>query len=319
MPSRQPQPDQHQREAQFAAVLLATQAQSAQIRTSLLGYIERLWRSLGSYREPDMRRFTTEIVPVVAEMQQRMVSLTAASLAQQEQVALGVPFRPVALDDRQVTGAAVRNGADPTEVYERPFHLVWRELAELPREPASIDTAIQSGLDRAQQLAATDLQLAKQHAALKIMGHNKRIVGYRRVLEGIYSCAKCIVASTQRYHKGTLLPMHPACDCGIAEIWADSDPGRVIESMVNTGTADAPKLVHVADLADVHERIEEAFGKSSSSARSVGATGSKDRLIQYQDALIVHEHGELGPVLAVRGQHFTGPSEILQHKRPKVA
>jgi hypothetical protein len=30
----------------------------------------------------------------------------------------------------------------------------------------------------------------------------------------------------------------------------------------------------------------------------------------YRDLIVTHHHGELGPVLAVRGQHFDGPGSI---------
>jgi hypothetical protein len=69
-------------------------------------------------------------------------------------------------------------------------------------------------------------------------------------------------------------------------IFGRTDPGHVIE----------PER-----LESVHERIEERFGVSDAGARDP---------IDYRDALIVHEHGEIGPVLAVRGQKFTGPNDI---------
>jgi hypothetical protein len=291
----------------FLAALVAYQLLTERLRTNLEGTIRRLWRSLGVYRDPQMRQFIKQAVPIVHGAQLQMSALTTANLAQQQQIAVGGPGRPVAVADRHVTGAAVRNGADPADVYGRPFHLVWRQLDELPREPGSIEKAIGAGEDRAVQSALTDVQLAKEHAALQVLGHDDRVVGYRRVLEGPHSCALCLVASTQRYHKAQLLPMHPACDCSVAAIWGTADPGQIIEAHANVDG----KLVPIGELPDVHDRIEQTFGVSDSGARVIpGTKGTPGGVVEYRDVLIVHEHGELGPVLAVRGRPFLGPNDL---------
>lgn len=304
--AEQQQSDQ-QRAAEFATAMAAYQAQTVALRARLEAFIRRLWASLGTYREPQMRRFITQVLPAVAGAQSAMLALTAANLATQRQIALGVAFRPTAVNRVKVTGAAARNGVDPREVYGRPFHLVWRQLDELPREPGSIDKAIEAGLNRAVQTALTDVQLAKRSTALQVIGHDDRIVGYRRVLEGPHSCGLCLVASTQRYHREKLLPMHPACDCSVAAIWGRSDPGQLIAATANIDG----KHVPIADLPDIHDRIEQEFGRSSSGARIIpGARDAKGRIIRYQDVLVTHDHGELGPVLGVAGRPFLGPDDL---------
>lgn len=281
-----PQPDGPS--PQLLAAMAAYQAQTQALRTQLTAYVQRLWRSLGSWRQGDIPRFVAQVVPVVAGAQRQMVALTAANLAQQRQLAVGGLFVPQPVDPKAVSGAAARNGTDPAEVYGRPFHLVWRQLDELPREPGSIDQAITAGMDRAVESAVTDVQLTKQRTAFQVLGRDGRVTGYRRVLEGAYSCALCIVASTQRYHRSELLPVHPACDCSVQPIYGDADPGQLIDPDT---------------LADVHQRIEERFGHSSSAARIIpGAKDGRGKVIRYRDVLVTHEHSELGPVLAVRGQ-----------------
>jgi hypothetical protein len=286
---------------QFAAALAVYQARTQALRADIEARVRRLWAALGSYRNPDQARFVTQVVPLVAGGQQAMSALTAANLAQLRAAALGTPARPAPVPAALVTGAAVRNGVPPAQVYGRPFHLVWRLLDELPREPGSVDKAIASGADRAVNLALTDAQLAKQHTAARVLGQDDRVVGYRRVLEGPHSCALCLVAATQRYHRDQLMPMHPACDCSVAPIWDTADPGQTIEAAVRVDG----KLTPVAELPDVHDRIAQRFSADSSAARTITGTTA-----QYRDALIVHEHGELGPVLAVRGAPFTGPHDI---------
>jgi hypothetical protein len=267
-----PQPDQRERE--LIAALVAYQAASAALRLQLAGLVTRLWRQLGSYRTADVRRFVVDVVPLVAGAQQQMSALTAAGLARQREISLGDNGKPVAVDVRKVTGAAARNGADPREVYERPFHLVWRQLAELPREPGSIDKAIQSGLDRALDLAGTDVQLAKVHTAYAIGQADPKVRWQQRVLEGAHSCGLCIVASTQTYHNSsrlhpTLMPIHPGCDCSVRYAYGDSYPAQILD---------------VTKLADVHDRIEQRFGRSSSSARVIpGSRDSYGRIVRYRD------------------------------------
>lgn len=76
--------------------------------------------------------------------------------------------------------------------------------------------------------AYTGVQTAMRSASQEAFSQTN-IVGYRRVLTGL-SCGRCAAASTKRYHKADLLPIHAHCDCSIAPIVGDSDPGAVINS-----------------------------------------------------------------------------------------
>jgi hypothetical protein len=292
---------------QLAASVVAYQAQTQGIRTWLQGYLQHLWASLGEYRETQSGLFTAQFVPVLIGAQQQMASLTAAGLSVQRQMALGGPFHAVGVDPRRVTGDVTRNGTPLAEVYGRPFHTVWRQLHDLPHEPGAIEQAISDGLDQAMTDAVTDLQRTKALTAREAMADDDRVVGYRRVLEGVKSCGLCIVASTQRYHKAELLPVHPGCDCSVVEIFGTHDPGRTIAAHVNIDGRQVP----IAELPDVHDRIAQRFGADNSAAGEIdGAVDAHGRILKYRDALVTHEHGELGPVLGVRGQDFTGPGDL---------
>jgi hypothetical protein len=274
------------------AVIASYQQTTTQARDQLARFLLALWASLGVYRAAQMTDFVAQAVPVVEGAMRHMQALTAAYLAQ---FASDHPGRATPYPSATVGIRDVRNGAAPAEVYARPFHLVWRELGKAqmaPEPPADyVDKAIKAGSDRAVQLALTDVQLAKTHTAQRVLAQDHRVVGYRRVLEGAHSCGLCIISSTVRYHKGQLLPIHPACDCSVAPIIGDHDPGRTI---------DEPTL------SAAHAAIRERFGKSSAAAGYIpGGKGA-----QYRDVLITHEHGELGPILAVRGQAFTGPNDL---------
>ena len=155
---------------------------------------------------------------------------------------------------------------------------------------------MKAGQERLDSLAATDLQLAKTHTAQQALSRDARVVGYRRVLEGTYSCGLCIVASTQRYRKAELMPVHPGCDCDVVPIYGDRDPGR---------------LINAGALADVHAAVKDRFGVDSEAARAIPRIydGKGDPTL-YRDVIVTHNHGEIGPVLGVRGQDFTGPADL---------
>lgn len=164
-------------------------------------------------------------------------------------------------------------GVDPAEVYARPYVEVRTKLAAgLP-----LTAAKSAGRARLQDIARTDVQLARTTTARRSF-QRAGVSRYQRVLTGSKSCALCYVASTQTYSRDDLLPIHPGCDCSVAPV---------------VGTFDRN-----AELEATHEAIQERFG----------ATDRGGRAIDYRKSLIVQEHGEMGPLLAVRGQHFQGRS-----------
>jgi hypothetical protein len=261
----------------------ANQAQSAQLRAAMLAALLGLWRSLGSWRETDIERFVRLATPILLGAQTRMTALTAAYLSRQVAAITGNPLRQAPAPTR-LTGEVLR-GVPLADEYARPFHDVWTAL----HDGKPLNDAVQAGADRLTSLATTDLQLAKTHSARAVLAGEEHVVGYRRVLEGAHSCGLCIVASTQRYHKADLMPIHPGCDCSVAPIIGTHDPGRTIDEQ---------------RLADAHQAIAERFAGHDSGARGTGA------IPDYRRVLVVHEHGEIGPVLGVRGQKFTSPTDL---------
>ena len=165
-------------------------------------------------------------------------------------------------------------GVDAREVYARPYKTVWTKLSE----GLTYDAAVSAGTARLVDLALADLQMAKRNTAQVVMS-SAGVEHYRRTLTGNVNCGLCYVASTQTYNVADLLPIHPGCDCGVAPL--------------PSGERAPTEL-----LSATHEAIEDRLGVSDSGARAP----------DYRKQLIVREHGELGPVLAVRGQHFAGRS-----------
>lgn len=171
---------------------------------------------------------------------------------------------------------AIRNGVDMVGVHSRPAaQYRWTYAITADQE-----AALEAALLRTQQLIETDVMLAArdaQHAAMEDIGVHR----YRRVLrpelaKSGHSCGLCAVASHRVYKTGELMPIHGGCNCLTIEVTAD-DPGSALNK---------------ADLDRIY-----------SAASEDGSTHARDlKRVQVQ----INEHGELGPVLTVRGQHFLG-------------
>jgi hypothetical protein len=262
-------------------VINAHIAADAAIRARVEQFVTTLWGGLGTYRDSDIARFVRALLPVVLGAQRQIAALTDSYLATLASAVLGGPARPAGISPAAVTGEALR-GVAPSEVYARPGVTVWTALSK----GASLSDAIEQGKRRALNIAMTDLQLARTHTARKVMSRDDRITGHRRVLTGREDCGLCVVASTQRYHRAELQPIHPGCDCDVAPIYGANDPGQVVDEGL---------------LEQAHTAIQERFGKSD--------RGGRDP-IDYRKVLLVRDHGELGPLLTVKGQAFTGPDDI---------
>lgn len=267
----------------------AYQTQVTQVRARVRSYIEHSWRGLGAWRDKDIARFVASVVPVVTGGERTVAALTDAYLARHAVFALGGTAVPQGVSDRLVTGAATRNGTPPADVYVRAGKQTWTALAR----GYGLDAAVQQGLDRAVEAAMTDLQRTKALTAQQIVASSEIHTGSRRMLEGPSSCGLCVLASTQRYSKRELMPIHPACDCSVEPLYG----------------IHRDQVLEPERLADLHKRAEDFFGTPSGRAESAGSHGAP-RPVDYRDFVVVHDHGELGPVLSRKGQNFTGPDDL---------
>lgn len=261
------------------AAILRHQAAVRQVRRQVERYLRMVWGGLGSYRDADIDRMVAAVLPVTLGAQQRVAALTDVYLASVA-TASGFPQPAAGIPTGEVTGRALR-GVDPREVYRRPGSTVWTALSE--GEPLSAAVAL--GGQRLLSIAMTDLQLAKTKTAQYRQSRDDSVVGYRRVLTGLENCGLCVVASTQRYHRGNLLPIHPGCDCDIAEIRGDVDPGQVIDP----------------------ERLDQMHADVQA---QLGIDADRSARIPDYRQITVRDHGEYGPTLTWRRHDFTGPSDI---------
>lgn len=269
-----------------AGIIAAFAEQTEQLRQRIVAFLASLFSGIAYYDADQADEFAAQAAPAVLAGQTTMAQLTDAYL--------GLLLTDMAGDgaatpslEATATAAALNagsglRGVDPTEVYQRPFKQIWYALSR----GVPFDEAKKQGLDRLESIALTDLQLAKTHTVRDVLSETAQVVGYSRVLEGTYSCGLCVLASTQRYHKADLMPIHPACDCSVAPIIGEQDPGRTVDDM---------------SLSDLHQAVRDRFGQASASGRGA---------VDYRDFVVTHDHGEIGPVLSRKSDHFDGPDEV---------
>lgn len=256
--------------AESVAVAASAAQMTTNIRAHVLAVLRRLF-GLGPWHSADAERFVTQVLPIIVGTSRQVGQITAVALARQIEDLGGTA------DLSNFDPSGYRRNADPAQVYIRPYREVWDALAQ----GQDLSTAVDRGQVRLEQIAATDLQLAKTHAAHHVLSQAGGVVGYRRTLN-LPSCALCVVASTQRYYKADLLPIHPACDCGVEPIVGHEDPGQVFDEEL---------------LAQAHQAVQNRLGVSDPGARDP----------DYRKLMLVRQHGEMGPVLTVASQKFEGP------------
>jgi hypothetical protein len=248
----------------------------AQLRNRTVGAASSVWLQLPNYRDSNIERFKELVVPIVHGAQIQTANLTAGfQQAINRERGANVPL--TLLDRAQILEP---RGVAASVVYQRPANTVYTALSE----NKTMTVAVGLGLERLQQTILTDLQMVKvaqSSQSLRAGGFTY----YRRVLTGAENCALCVIASTQRYRVGDLLPIHPACDCDVDAVTESFDPGQVIDGDL---------------LETTHGQVEEL----------VGVAARDGRTVDYRNLIVTREHGEIGSVLTWRNNNFTGPSDL---------
>jgi hypothetical protein len=305
-------------QAAFLASTAAFNAQQEQLRNQLAAIVGVLWAraaASAAFSPVDAARFVGSLVPIAVGAQRAMSALTTAYYNRVLQ-----PRQPIQVPINAAVGETLR-GVDPNIYYRRPFTEVRWRLSQ----GKTLEQAVGFGRRRVESLTSTDLQLAHTHTAQRWMAEADRrteisreraadrgvpdvllrapreqtqlppapeppgvrvIAGYRRVLSNRPNhCALCVLASTQRYKSKDLMPIHPGCGCTVLPVF-DIEPrsdNRVLD----------PELAQ-----QIHNVIRRDLG-----AKYVNAN-ARDAAAEYRDIVVTNQHGELGPVLGVRGQHF---------------
>lgn len=261
---------------------------------------EKAFYALPDYRQAYFQEFVEEYENILFGARIQAARMSAGFHSEVAKVN-GKKFVPPKIRAEDFTPQSLRVLGEQQEPYQaRPFREVYKVLSK----GGSMTDAVAAGGARARILAQTDVQLARRQASLFSRRQNDNIVGYIRVLTGAENCGLCYVASTQRYNKNNLNPIHPGCDCGELPIYGDTDPGQVIDQY---------------NLDRIHEAFETRFGVDDPGARELGI----GKAVEYKDGIrladftlvSIREHGELGPVLTRRNEKFLTLPEILERKQ----
>lgn len=238
-------------------------AAQAQIRGMVERAVIELWGSLPGYDKADVDEWVSKVVPVVTAAQAQGAAITEAYVAGfLEDTPLGIPIE-------DVTGAAVRNGADPADVYARPFVNVWTALSK----GVDYADAVNAGMARAQATAAMDVQLSSRATFDAVQKATPRIYGFHRVADG-GACKFCKKVDGAYVKSATAFALHNRCGCALeplvdAHALAVFLPdGTRIRNHINGPRIDIPDTPTPEDVA-------------------------------------IHEHGELGAVLLDAAHNFT--------------
>lgn len=244
----------------------------------------------GQHRDADMAVFLAAVVPVVLASRRAISAMTDSYLSQTLSKQLGRPVRP-----RGPIDTDALRGVPAAAVYQRPFQSLWQKLSE----GQSYEQAVRAGVERLADVVATDMQMAKTFTSQDVLSSTSGVRGFARVISGDNTCALCAIASTQVYSREDLMPIHPGCGCDVEPI-----------------TADSPWDQEAANqrLADTHASVLERVGVADAGGRDVGLGTGRD----YTKLIVTHSHGEIGPLLSVKGQHFTGPAKAIE-RAPAVS
>lgn len=180
----------------------AYDSQVHRVRSNIELLSERYWRGMGSWRDADFERMQRDLVPRIEAAQQQVANLTDSYIRKQALADFGKAR------DGAVLTASTRalRGVASSVVYHRPFASVYAALSE--GKPMA--AALSAGRHRLKDIVGTGMQLSKTHSARAALG-KAGYTKFMRTLTGRENCALCVIASTQRYHHGDLMPIHPGC------------------------------------------------------------------------------------------------------------
>lgn len=282
----------------------------AQVGDRVAAFAADYWDSMARHNGAAAQDMLDALLPRLRAGQLQVDALTRAYLSQiADEVGWGKPDTPTPLEE-----LTAPRGVPPEEVYTRPVKTVNLELSR----GASLPEALAAGRARLMSLVRTDMALAERASGHHTM-RRYRAAGrmYRRVLTGKEDCALCIIASTQRYFVGNLMPIHPTCDCKVAPLPKGTRPGVQVIDQALLDSTHNQVAQHLFN-SDTRERgrnqILGGRGKADyhklkfTRNETTGAYEIDGKSIDH--LIAIRRHGELGPTLTWRDHHFTGPSDL---------
>jgi hypothetical protein len=208
---------------------------------------------------------------------------TDSYLARMVSLLTGQRFRPAGVADLtqlrgpELTGAgAFARAADAFRWQQAQQDRAARALLTQPspRVP-NLQTPVAAAVGRAVEVAEQGVQLTQREQTVRTLGRAEAaglVTGYRRIIhpelaKSGTTCGLCVAAADRVYKVSELLPIHNGCNCTVAPMTAELDPGLNLNQM---------------DLRRLY--------------KAAGSTGAADlSAVRYK----IHDHGELGPQLVI--------------------
>ena len=179
------------------------------LREMATGALAQIWAGLPGYDQADVDPWLARALPIVDAAQRQSVALTEAYLAR------ALDRRPIGVDPEELIGAGARAGADPAEVYRRPFVTLWSAL----KDGNAFADAYAAGLARALGTGAMDVQLAARSTFQAVGEADDGIFGYERVADGD-ACDFCTAIDGAYVKDGDASPLHNNCGCSLEPLTA---------------------------------------------------------------------------------------------------
>jgi hypothetical protein len=261
------------------AKTLAIVTQHAEQRRSLTELLVRallgLWGGFDRFDQPDL----------VGGHVARSLVLVDTSLDKTRRLARSMATSMLAAIDEfprdlpSVKDLYPRSGVNALDVYRRPANLYrWqRSLGKTDAEARKVMT------QRLTDLAQMDVMRAEDYVTQDTYSRSPGVIGRRRIIhpelsKSGFSCGLCVVAADRIYKVSELKPVHGHCNCTDSPITKGFDPGE----QMNRDDLDA---------------IYKAAG---------GSTFAED-LVDVR--VSYNQHGELGPYITLRGDHYRDHKE----------
>lgn len=278
-----------------------------------------LWRDVDPYDGEQVEAFTKSAAQVTVAVQQRVALIHVESQVQQlKSMGVDVQVTPVVPDDVRLASRASVVTADidvdgapavtveyadsdagavsvtvdaedstTEQVFNRPAR-AYRYQRSVGADEQTAQAAAESRIVRIVDGNAILAQrMAEEQVLQAAVDLDAPVIGWRRIIHpeivtktGV--CGLCVAAATRMYSLEDLKPLHGSCNCTVAAVTEDEDPGLDLNE---------------EDFATLYAAAGEASGKD----RSTWAADLKK--IRYR----TDEHGELGLVLKPM------PGESVQH------
>jgi hypothetical protein len=264
--------------------------QQQTLMDALLRALLQIWLPFTWWGRPDMVNAAAAASAAQVDLASRRARRLTRSfvMRQLELIAAAPDNLPPIVDTYE------RGGAPVVEVYKRPArqleHKIRQNLKTIEKKtgkpqqwPERVsDDEWKTFTERLTTIVSDDLAATARDEAQQIMWSAPKIIGYRRVIHPEFSttgtCGLCVAASSRFYTKSELMPLHGNCKCTISPMTATQDLGLQLN--------------------------KEDLAKLYNAAGSTYAEDLKRITVQIQ------EHGELGPILTRKGDHFRNVAQV---------